>query len=71
MHAWIHHPCKPHRASVSQAELHSAVLQLNKCFIKGDASHFKHFLSLFRGFKATHQSVAEYPVSSVRDIEQI
>ena len=38
-------------------------------FLKGDGSIFKHFVSLFRGCKATHQSVAGYPVSRVRDME--
>jgi len=37
-------------------------------FLKGDASLFKHFVSLFRGFKATHQSVAGYSVSRVCNI---
>jgi hypothetical protein len=36
---------------------------------KGDASLFRHFASLLKGFYATHQSSAGYPVSRERDIE--
>jgi hypothetical protein len=36
---------------------------------KGDASLFRHFVSLFRGYTATHQCVAGYPVSRKRDIK--
>jgi len=38
-------------------------------FSKGDASLYKHFVSLSRGYTATHQGVTGCPVSRVRDIE--
>ena len=54
---------------ISYTHTHTHTHTHTSVSFKGDASHFKHFASLFKGFKVTHQSSAGYPASRVRDIK--